>query len=85
MATHFAKGLRQWRADTGLSLRGQARLIGCSPSYLVKLQAGDGAPSGDFMSRCIANVNEPWASVLRQSRQRDIEAADATAVGLLVA
>lgn len=82
-AGKFVEALAQWRGALGVGLRGQARLLKCSPSLLVFLDAGDRQPTSDFMARCIATADEPWKSLLKQARQADQEAADREAADAL--
>jgi transcriptional regulator with XRE-family HTH domain len=43
----FGKSIRQWRLETGWGLRGFARQVGVSPTFLSKLETGKGSLPGE--------------------------------------
>lgn len=75
--SEFSKGLTRWRKGADISLREQARQIGCSPSLLVLIAQGERQTTDEFMASAIAAAPQPWDAVLKQARQEDRDAADA--------
>ncbi|MFO0835580.1 MAG: XRE family transcriptional regulator [Phycisphaerales bacterium] len=84
----FGEYIRAVRIKAELGLREAAKLLGISPSYLSRLEAGDfPPPSPDVLRKMAALYQTNWFALLERAKERAPEAmaSDAGAAPLLQA
>lgn len=86
--TTFGEYIREARVKSEKGLREAAKLLGISPSYLSRLEAGDfPPPSPDVLRKMAALYQSDWFALLERAKERAPEAmaADAGAAPVLQA